>query len=223
MLICGWNNNTEQILTTLEQDESFSRPVVLINQLNEEGIAELLTHFKKLDVRFVRGDFTRENILIRAAAQNAYAAVILPDTVAKITRVGDERTILTTLSLKTINPKIKVYAHIRDRENLSHLRKARADEVIVSDAHAGYLLANYIASPGVPQFVKQLFSGEFPVRLKRRMATNEKNDLLEVLENDAETGRIVYRNIACELVTRLQKSNRDIMKSTTAFTLALEG
>lgn len=56
-----------------------------------------------------------------------------------------------------------------------------------------------------------------------KMATIEKNDLLKILENDAETGKIVYRNIACELVARLQKSNRDIMKLTTAFTLALEG
>lgn len=55
------------------------------------------------------------------------------------------------------------------------------------------------------------------------MAKITKKDLLNILENNPITGMYVYRNIASELVKRLKKSNHDILKLTTAFSLALEG
>ncbi len=55
------------------------------------------------------------------------------------------------------------------------------------------------------------------------MAAITKKDLLKVLGNNPEIGMIIYRNIASQLVQRLRKANRDILKLTTAFTLALEG
>jgi voltage-gated potassium channel len=80
---------------------------------------------------------------------------------------GDERTILVTLSLKTLNPKIKVIAHISERDNMSHLKKARADEVIISNNHSGYLIASHVVAPGIPQFVEQLFSESSEFSLQR--------------------------------------------------------
>ncbi len=173
ILICGWNPQGEQILSTLSKEGSGKNGVVLINQLSEEVIADLLARFRDINLKFVRGDFTRENILSRANVKSASNAIILPDTSSGIGVPGDERTILATLSLKTLNPKIKVFAHIVDRENLSHLRKARADEVIVSDSYTGYLLANYVAAPGVPQFFEQLIRGALPYDLIRRPIPDE--------------------------------------------------
>jgi voltage-gated potassium channel len=80
---------------------------------------------------------------------------------------SDEQTILSTLTIKSIHSKAKVFAYIVDRENLSHIRKARADEVMVSDAYAGYLMASHILSPGVPQMVDQLCSEEGLFNLSR--------------------------------------------------------
>ncbi len=167
ILLCGWNTQAESILTTFEKEKTVT-PIVMINQLTEEEAADVITRFSDLKIRFVRGDFTRENILNRANTKFASSIIILPDISAGNMRPGDERTILATLSIKTINPKAKVYAHILDRDNLSHLRKARADEVIVSDEHSGYLLASHVVAPGVPQFLKQLFSESAPYTLKRR-------------------------------------------------------
>lgn len=167
ILLCGWNSQAEQILSTFETSGEVS-PVVLINQLSEEEVTDILSRFNKLNMRYVRGDFSRENILNRANVKLARSAIILPDLSASSITPGDERTILATLSIKTLNPKIKVYAHIINRDNLSHLKKARADEVIISDAYTGYLLASYVVSPGVPQFVDQLFSGKGSHALQRR-------------------------------------------------------
>ena len=168
ILLCGWNTQAEQILSVFEQAESKINNVVMINQLSEEEAADVMARFTRLKIRFVRGDFTRENLLNRANANSASAAIILPDISGGNMRPGDERTILATLSLKTLNNKIKVYAHILDRDNLSHLRKAKADEVIISDNHSGYLLASHVTAPGVPQFFEQLFSDASNYTLKRR-------------------------------------------------------
>ena len=168
ILLCGWNNQGEHILSTFEKEQQIDLPIVMINQLSEEEITEIVDRYENLTIKFVRGDFTKENVINRANAKNARSAIILPDTTSGIAKPGDERTILATLTLKTINPKIKVYTHILDRDNISHLRKAKADEVFVSDMYTGYLLANYVASPGVPQFVQQLFSGVSEYSLKRK-------------------------------------------------------
>jgi len=166
LVICGWNPRVEQILNTFEHARSAKQAVVLINQLSEEEITDILSRFTNLQVKFVRGDFTRETILNRANIKNASAAIILPDTSSSVNPT-DERTILATLSIKAINPNIKVYAHILDQENRSHLKKAHADEVIVSDAYSGFLLANHVLAPGVPQLLEQLFSEKSPYTIKR--------------------------------------------------------
>ncbi len=169
ILLCGWNNQAENIIDTITKSEKSKQELVMINQLSEEEAGDVMARFKGRKLRFVRGDFTRENILNRASAKLAVSAIVLPDISTGNPRPGDERTILATLSLKTLNPKIKVFAHLYDRENLSHLRKAKADEVVISDAHSGYLLANHIVAPGVPQFFEQLFSETSAYRLTRRM------------------------------------------------------
>lgn len=173
VLLCGWNVQAEQILATLDKEKERAAPIVLINQLSEEDIDVVLSKFSNLKLKFVRGDFTRENILTRANVRNAVSAIILPDNSSALVKSGDERTILATLSLKTLNPKIKVYAHILDRDNISHLRKAKADEVIVSDAYTGFLLANYVSAPGVPQLIEQIFSANASNKIIRRQIPGE--------------------------------------------------
>ena len=56
-----------------------------------------------------------------------------------------------------------------------------------------------------------------------KLAVIEKRRLLSILDKDPVIGSILYKNISAELCTRLIKSNKDILKLTTAFSLALEG
>jgi len=168
LIICGWNFSAEQILSLLENEKKKVGSIVLINQLNEENIADIIHRFSSLKIKFVRGDFSKEAVLNRANIRMAHTAVILPDSSAGLGIKSDEQTILSTLTIKALNSKIKVFAYIVDRENLSHLRKAKADEVLVSDAYAGYLMASHIISPGVPQTVHQLCSEDSLYKLTRQ-------------------------------------------------------
>lgn len=169
ILLCGWNRQAQDILSTFESGSLVDHPVVLINQLSEEEVDEVIAHYTKFPIKFVRGDFTKEAILKRANVQQARSAIILPDDGLHSEKTGDERTVLATLSIKTLNPKIKVYAHIHDKENLSHLHKAKADEVLVSDAYSGYLLASYVASPGISQFMQNIFSSTSNHNIQRSL------------------------------------------------------
>ena len=172
LVICGWNFNGEQILTSFDQYKNKTTTVVLINQLSEESVTDILNHFTRIKIKFVRGDFTKEMILNRANVKVASAAIILPDTSAGLASKSDERTILATLSIKAINPKIKVYTHILEYENLSHIRKAKVDDVLLSDAYTGYLLAAHILTPGVPQVIDHLISEDNGYRIDRAEIPN---------------------------------------------------
>jgi CRP-like cAMP-binding protein len=55
------------------------------------------------------------------------------------------------------------------------------------------------------------------------MVTLSREDIEAMVAKDPQIGMLIYRNIARELVERLVRANKDILKLTTAFTLALEG
>jgi len=160
LIICGWNFNGEQILNSLLKHSKKKSQIVLINQLSEDDISDVLNNFSALKLKFVHGDYTKESVLNRANTAIADTAIVLPDFSTSLGEKSDERTILATLSIKAINPKIKVYAHILNRENLSHIKKAKADDVLVSDAYTGYIMAAHILSPGIPQTIDEIFSEE---------------------------------------------------------------
>lgn len=54
------------------------------------------------------------------------------------------------------------------------------------------------------------------------IAIIKRDDFFHLAESDKEIGYVLVRNIARVLSNRLDKSNRDILKLTTALSLALE-
>lgn len=56
-----------------------------------------------------------------------------------------------------------------------------------------------------------------------KLSVLQKREFLGILDQNPEIGSIVFKNIATELTRRLVKANKDILKLTTAFSLALEG
>jgi CRP-like cAMP-binding protein len=55
------------------------------------------------------------------------------------------------------------------------------------------------------------------------LAVIEKQDIIDILDKNPTIGSTIYKNISTELTRRLVKANRDILKLTTAFSLALKG
>lgn len=57
---------------------------------------------------------------------------------------------------------------------------------------------------------------------KCKLAIITRSDFSKLVESDYEIGNIVFRNLAKTISERLKKANKDILKLTTAFVLAVE-
>ncbi|HLP15171.1 MAG TPA: NAD-binding protein, partial [Bacteroidota bacterium] len=160
LLICGWNSHIEELLSLFDRlgRKKLTEQIVLVNDAPPDRIESVIGSFPHLDIRFVRGDHAREAILTRANASQAAAAIILPDTSAVTGAVTDEKTLPSLLTLKSLGAATKTYCYIVNRENLPHIKRAGADEVIVSDQHVGFFLANQILNPGAPQVATEMMN-----------------------------------------------------------------
>lgn len=172
-VICGWNQRLDNLLEILDKIAQGRREgVVLINEMPPERMEEVLASYLNLNLKYVHGDYTKEPTLARANVREARAVIILPDmSLASVPR--DDKTLPAALTIKSMKRDIKVYAHVMDKENVSHLKRANVDDVIVSDEHVGYLLASDISSPGIAQTVATLLSSEGGTSLKRVQVPNE--------------------------------------------------
>ncbi|MFQ6608375.1 MAG: potassium channel family protein [Fidelibacterota bacterium] len=168
MIICGWNKNIHQILDSI-QNLSAGRKleVVLINEVHEDEIDAVRNKYREIKFKYVRGDFTRETILERANLKEASTAIILPIDGVESGSHPDEKTIFGTLTIKTLAPHVRVVAYLTERGNLTHIKRANADEVLLSDDYGAFMLAAHVIDPGVPQTVDRLLNSRSDSRFKR--------------------------------------------------------
>jgi voltage-gated potassium channel len=160
IVVCGWNRNTEGMLEGLAHMAGRGKArIVLVNEMDPEAFQECAARHRGIDLRFVRGDFTSETVLRRTSVQAARTAVLVSDesganTLAK----ADERTILATLAIKSMNPGIVTSAELVNAENAGHLRRANVDDIIVGGEFNGFLLASGAAAPGIPELAREILS-----------------------------------------------------------------
>lgn len=153
ILLCGWNHNILNILKTFTEQLSKDDAVVLINEHDDTEITNLKSRFSNLRVYFVKGSFNEELILRRASIETAKTAIILGDY---NNPNSDHNAILATLTMKSIAPTVRVCVEILNSDNVAHVKRANADEIIVSGVHSGFLLANAAIAPGLPRVVEDL-------------------------------------------------------------------
>lgn len=166
IVICGYGVLTRRLLDSLLVfDKEKSVKATLIADIPGEVAEELISEYQRLELKFVRGDWTHEAILKRAGVLSAKTVVVMPDESVQTASLRDEKTILTTLAVKALNPKTRLLAHISQPDNRVFLQRAQADEIFVADEFAGYLLASRTLSSGLPQAARDMFTVDSPTRL----------------------------------------------------------
>jgi voltage-gated potassium channel len=160
LIICGWNQHTEEVLAGLTTyGLTGDAPIVLINELSVDEIESFRLKYKKFNLKFLRGDYVREDVLLRANIAGARVAVIMADFSGGHSRERtDERTALTALTIKYLAPQVKTIAELLDGENRQHLKRANVEEIIVRGEHIGSLLATAVKSPGLPRLISGMLS-----------------------------------------------------------------
>ena len=168
IVLCGWNQNAESIIDSLRNlSEKDSLHLVLVNDIHEDIVNHLRNIYKDIDLHFVAGDFTSEEILKRASIEDANTVVVIPNIDDEKIGSPDEKTIFATLTIKSISSTVRVVAYLMQRENLTHIRRANVDEVVLSDDFGAYMLASHVMDPGIPQTTKGLLNASSDERLKR--------------------------------------------------------
>jgi voltage-gated potassium channel len=162
IVLCGWNNNAEEFIDGLLRSMNSKKlHLVLVNELSEEEVESLKYKYRDQDFRFLRGDFTREDVLARANILQARSAILLADTSGqRALEKADERTILATLAIKSMAPEAKTCAELLNPDNKQHLLRANVDEIVLRGEHIGSLLAGATISPGIPRVISSLLSPE---------------------------------------------------------------
>ena len=170
-ILCGWNSNANKIINSIQLLNHNQRKIdlVLINDLSEEEITQLKTRFSKIKIHFVSGDFAQEETLHRASIATSDTVIIIPNNLNNDQNSHDEKTIFATLTIKSIDASIRVVAYLLDRENLTHIKRAEADEVVVSDDFSLNILASHVIDPGVPQLSNQLINTSSDSRFIRKL------------------------------------------------------
>lgn len=170
IILCGWNSNADKLIDSIHQLNRNQRnlDIVLVNELTEEEITQLRSRFSQIKIHFVSGDFTQEETLQRAGVASADSVIIIPNNLNNDNNTHDEKTIFATLTIKSIDASIRVVAYLLDRENLTHIKRAEADEVVVSDDYSLNILASHIVDPGVPQLSSHLINATSDSRFLRK-------------------------------------------------------
>ena len=165
IVVCGWNRRAEGIIAGLSRllEERGGRrgapEIVLVNEMDAEDVQELSARYKVLNIRFVRGDFTNERVLVRAAIATAQSAILVSDESGNNSLDNaDERVVLTALAINAVSESISVSAELLNAENEQHLRRAHVEDIIVSGEFNGYLHATATFAAGVPLLIKELLT-----------------------------------------------------------------
>lgn len=160
ILILGWNSNLEKILQALPSFlKTTALNVVLVNETTEEEFVNIKSKFYFYNLKFVHGDYTKETTLKRANAENAKYAIILSDTYKKqdVEEI-DEKTILSILSLRTLNPELMIIAEVIKEEKIKPVLKAGANEIIYNGEFTPILSSSFLVSPVIPAFLRELLT-----------------------------------------------------------------
>jgi voltage-gated potassium channel len=205
-VILGWNESGFDLVETLlsQSEEGSTLKIALLNQLAPEKVEELQQRFKSDRIKYLNGDYTGTAALKRAQVEQAKAVMVLIDT-SQSGEVSDERAVLATLAVKSLNPRIRIYVHALQRQNEGHLRRAGADRVIVSDKYTGYLLATCAAAPSIPKVLDYILGQRAGSKLKSiklpaefiGKTFEEISKFLKTKENAILMGFVTGESILC--------------------------
>ena len=162
LVIAGWNATVPSILKLIDANEDSTDVIILVNETDRDIIQRAMTGYERLDITHISENFTHESVLRKAFLEKAETFMILPDNSGLLPHEepDEDKTVLTCLTAKSISESCNVVAHVLDVENVSHLQRANANEIVIPDEHVPHLLAKHVTDPGVPQFFDNLILKE---------------------------------------------------------------
>lgn len=107
---------------------------------------------------FVLGDATDNEVLLAAGIRDAVGVFAVAH--------DDNQNLVISLSAKQLNQKVRVIARCHDPKNVSKIRSAGADEIILLDFTGGQRLVSAMVRPSVAGFLDQMMKEESDLRME---------------------------------------------------------
>jgi voltage-gated potassium channel len=160
LVILGWNNHLEKTLEAMGKFINLEEyNIVLVNQADEEDYENFKSKFPDLNIKFIHGDFIKENVLKRANISQAKYIIILSDTYGgRSLDECDERTLISILLIRTLNNDAKIYAEVVKEEKAKYILRAGADDVILGNEFNSILLSSALLSPAYHMLFREIAS-----------------------------------------------------------------
>ena len=152
-VICGWNFRGRDIVAELRADDkTMDVPIVVIAELTEKPLDDSNLHF-------LRGE-VQPKILEMANMKEAQTVIQLSDDNLDA-HVRDAKTILDTLTIKSLYPNVYVCVELIESGNIEHCRRAKADEIIVVGELSTNLLVQAALDHGITHMITELVSNRY--------------------------------------------------------------
>jgi len=125
-----------------------------------DGFEEVPEEFKALRIKFVKGDPTREDILMKANICSCAGVFILAKDPNSAT--SDEKTFAVGTIIEMLkreqNLHLKVVVELVSKDNLKMLKRSNVDGIVTPDGITDCLMAQEFVSPGVHDIIQQIIS-----------------------------------------------------------------
>ncbi len=145
VVIVGYGTKGRSAVDTLVNN-GIPRDAIVVVDKGGSAISD--AHADGLAV--VTGDATRSGVLQRAGVEQASQVIITTDR--------DDSNVLSTLTVRQLNPDAYIVASVREHENASLMRQSGANSVITSSDAVGRLLGLSSLSPTLGTVMEDLLT-----------------------------------------------------------------
>ncbi len=140
VIVCGYGRNGKQVVSELQ---SFNESVVVIDKDHEIVINNM-----GRSVRFMEGDATADEILLKADIKTAKALITsLPN---------DADNLYVVLTARSLNAYLNIISRASDESSEKKLRIAGVDSIVMPERVGGAHMASMVTQPEVIEFLEHL-------------------------------------------------------------------
>jgi len=140
VIVCGYGRNGKQVVAELQ---SFGESVVVVDKDHDIVINNM-----GQPVRFVEGDATNDEVLLKADIKSAKALISsLPN---------DADNLYVVLTARSLNAYLNIISRASDESSEKKLRIAGVDSVVMPERVGGAHMATMVTQPEVIEFLEHL-------------------------------------------------------------------
>ena len=163
VVVVGYGRNGGQVVNELID---LGNDLIVVDESHEIVINNM-----GKPVRFIEGDATQDEVLIKADIKTAQALIA--------TLPSDADNLFVVLTARSLNPNLKIISRASSESSEQKLRMAGVDSVVMPERVGGAHMATLVARPDVVEFLEHLsIHSEQPTQLMEIICKNVPADLI---------------------------------------------